>query len=242
VFPHLVLIPDLVGFSSLWVSAKDLGGVLGLEVEQQLLRRRSVWLKQVMDLVLLAIFFPLWALLMAIGAVLVKLSSPGPIFFWQERLGLEGRIFRVCKFRTMYVDAEERLQEFLAQDPVMQEEYERYHKLKNDPRVPPLGRWLRKWSLDELPQIWNVLRGEMSLIGPRAYMPRELDDMEGLESIILRVRPGITGLWQVSGRNQLSFAERLRLDVYYVRNWSIWLDLYILVRTIGVVWRGKGAY
>ncbi len=241
-FPHLVLIPDFFGSPSLWVQAQDLGGILGLEVEQKLLRRRAWWFKRALDLLIVGLTFPLWGTLMLVGAALVRLSSPGPIFFWQERLGYRGTRFRVCKFRTMYVDAETRLKELLARDDHLREEFERFHKLRNDPRVPALSRFLRKWSLDELPQIWNVIRGEMSLVGPRAYMPQEREDMQGLEEIILKVRPGITGLWQVSGRNRLSFADRLRIDVYYVRNWSMWLDVYILLKTVKVVLRGEGAY
>jgi len=142
----------------------------------------------------------------------------------------------------MYTNAEERLRHLLEQNPYMREEYELFHKLKNDPRVTRAGRFLRKLSLDELPQLWNVLRGEMSLVGPRAYLPRELPAMEGAERIILRVLPGVTGLWQVSGRSEISFSDRLEIDVYYVRNWSMWLDLYILARTVWVVLFGRGAY
>ncbi|NPA72531.1 MAG: undecaprenyl-phosphate galactose phosphotransferase WbaP [Gammaproteobacteria bacterium] len=241
-FPHMIMIPDFFGGPSLWVHANDLGGVLGLEVEQKLLRREALWVKRMLDWGLLLLTIPVWVPLMMVGAVLVKLSSPGPVFFWQERLGVNGRRIRVCKFRTMYVNAEERLQEILAEDPQLRLEYEQYHKLREDPRVPSLGKFLRKWSLDELPQIWNVFKGEMSLVGPRAYMPNELEDMGDLAPIILKVWPGITGLWQVSGRNRLSFRERLRLDVYYVRNWSIWFDLYILLKTIKIVLLGEGAY
>jgi len=242
VFPHLFLIPDLFGFSSLWVSARDLGGVLGLEVRQQLLLPLPRVIKRAIDLFLTVVGG--LAVLPFIGliALLIKLDSPGQVFYLQERLGRDGRFFKAVKFRTMYGDGEARLAKLLEQDPALREEYELYHKLRNDPRVTRVGRILRKFSLDELPQLWNVLKGEMSLVGPRAYLPRELPKMAGSERIILKVHPGITGLWQVSGRNEIPFKERLELDTYYVRNWSVWLDLYILARTVWVVIFGKGAY
>lgn len=154
---------------------------------------------------------------------------------------LDGRIFTVLKFRTMYADADRKLDRILATDPERRREYERYHKLEDDPRVTPVGRFLRRYSLDELPQVFNVLRGEMSLVGPRAYMPTELPQMNGLSWAVLQVPPGITGLWQVSGRNALSFDQRLDLDVHYVQNWSVWLDLYLLARTVPTVLSGEGA-
>lgn len=241
-FPHLVLIPDLFGFSSLWVAVWDLGGVLGLEVRQKLLLPGPRWVKQIMDIVLTliaaVIVFPLLAFL----AILVKLSSHGNVLYVQPRLGYQGSILHVIKFRTMFGDGEERLHVVLAQNPALRQEYDQFHKIKNDPRVTPVGKWLRRLSLDELPQVLNVLKGEMSLVGPRAYLPREKEKMAGSEAVILRVKPGITGLWQVSGRNELTFEERLSLDTYYVRNWSPWLDFYILARTVWVVLFGKGAY
>ena len=242
VFPHLVLIPDLFGFSSLWVSARDLGGVLGLEVRQQLLLAGPRWVKRAMDLILGALVGVLALPLVGVIAILIKLDSPGSVFYLQERLGLNGKRFLAIKFRTMYGDGEARLAKLLEENPELRREYELYHKLRNDPRVTRVGRFLRKWSLDELPQLWNVLKGEMSLVGPRAYLPRELGKMQGYEHVILRVLPGITGLWQVSGRNEIPFGERLEIDAYYVRNWSIWLDIYILARTVWVVLFGKGAY
>nr|WP_245526776.1 undecaprenyl-phosphate galactose phosphotransferase WbaP [Marinithermus hydrothermalis] len=242
VFPHLVLIPDLFGFSSLWVSAKDLGGVLGLEVRQRLLLPGPRLVKRFLDLAATVVGGVLVLPLMLLIALFIKLDSPGPVFYLQDRLGKDGRRFKAIKFRTMYGDGEKRLAELLAQNPELRAEYELYHKLRNDPRVTRFGRVLRKLSLDELPQLWNVLKGEMSLVGPRAYLPRELPKMSGAEGAILKVMPGITGIWQVSGRNEVTFRERLNMDMYYVRNWSVWLDLYILARTVWVVLFGKGAY
>lgn len=241
-FSQLIFIPDLFDFYSLWVTAKDLGGVLGLEVTQKLAHKTPRLIKRSMDLLLSSVLGLVTLPLIATIALLIKLDSEGPVFYLQERLGKDGRRFKAVKFRTMYGDGEARLAKLLAENPALREEYERYHKLRNDPRVTRIGKYLRKYSLDELPQIWNVLKGEMSLVGPRAYLPRELPKMGGAEKIILKVLPGITGLWQVSGRNEVTFEERLKLDIYYVRNWSIWLDIYILARTVWVVLFGKGAY
>jgi lipopolysaccharide/colanic/teichoic acid biosynthesis glycosyltransferase len=141
----------------------------------------------------------------------------------------------------MYEDADARLADILEADPVLRREYDRYHKLQDDPRVTRIGKLLRRYSLDELPQILNVLRGDMSLVGPRAYMPSELQKMSGLARTVLQSPPGMTGLWQVSGRNELSFSDRVSLDVHYIQNWSPWLDLYLLVRTGPVVLSGEGA-
>lgn len=242
VFPHLILIPDLFGFSSLWVSAQDLGGLLGLEIRQRLLLTGPRLTKRIVDLVVAVVGGLLISPIILLIALLIKIDSPGPVFFMQDRLGKNGRIFKAVKFRSMYVDSDERLTKLLEDHPFMREEYETFHKLRNDPRVTRIGRVLRKLSLDEIPQLWNVLRGDMSLVGPRAYLPRELSKMNGSEKIILKVLPGITGLWQVSGRSEVPFAKRLEIDVYYVRNWSIWLDLYILARTVWVVLFSRGAY
>lgn len=241
-FPHMVVVPDLLGFSSLWVSVQDLGGTPGLEIRQRLLIPRVKLVKRALDAVLLTLTALPTLLVTGVVALLIRLDSPGPIFYRQERLGLDGQRFSVVKFRTMYGDGEARLAALLEQNPGLRREYEEFHKLRDDPRVTRLGRLLRKLSLDELPQVWNVLRGEMSMVGPRAYLPRESGVMRDSTDTILRVLPGITGLWQVSGRNELSFAERVELDVYYVRNWSVWLDLYILARTVWVVLVGRGAY
>jgi lipopolysaccharide/colanic/teichoic acid biosynthesis glycosyltransferase len=140
----------------------------------------------------------------------------------------------------MYVDAEERLQQLLDEDPMLREEYDRWHKLDDDPRVTRLGRFLRRTSLDELPQIWNVLRGEMSVVGPRPYLRREVPDMGRYADIIFQAQPGITGHWQVTARNSVTFEDRLEMEAHYVRNWSIWWDVILLFRTPLVVLAGKG--
>src|SRR3712207_2076823 len=153
--------------------------------------------------------------------LLVWLESRGPVFYSAKRMGRDDTLFSCVKFRTMVPDAEAVLQRILEEDPALREEYSKYHKLRDDPRVTRIGRFLRKTSLDELPQLWNVLRGEMSLVGPRPYLPRESSEIGETQGEILRAYPGITGMWQVGGRNSTSFAERVQIDRNYVRNWSI---------------------
>jgi Undecaprenyl-phosphate galactose phosphotransferase WbaP len=186
-------------------------------------------------LIVLAPFF-------AVAGWLIRRTTSGPVFYSQPRRGLNGRVFRAWKFRTMAADAERVLALHLAANPGLKREWERDHKLKRDPRVTAVGRFLRKTSLDELPQLWNVLRGEMSLVGPRPIVDDEIAKYGAKYALYKRVRPGISGLWQVSGRNNTTYEERIGYDEYYVRNWSPWLDLYILGRTVKVVLTGDGAY
>jgi lipopolysaccharide/colanic/teichoic acid biosynthesis glycosyltransferase len=239
-FSHLLIIPDLFGFATMGVPAKSLGGILGVEVRQQLLLPGPRLAKRVMDVALTSIgaIFVLPFLLLI--AALTKLDSRGSIFYTQKRLGRDGEHFKAYKFRTMHGDGEERLKAILDADPQLRAEYEIYHKLKKDPRVTRVGRILRKFSLDEFPQLLNVIKGDMSLVGPRPYIERELTEMGGQEKIILRAPPGMTGMWQVSDRNATSFLQRVQIDVYYVRNWSPWLDIHILAKTFGVVIKGSG--
>jgi len=241
-FPNLMIIPGLVGFSSLWVTARDLGGVMGLEVRQRLLLAGPRFFKRAMDLVLTIVGGVLLLPLLVVLALLVKCTSPGPIFFAQERVGRNGRRFLAWKFRSMRQDAEQILESCLAADPERREEWEKHGKLRDDPRVTTIGRFLRRSSLDELPQLWNVLRGDMSLVGPRPIPTYETERYCRHLPLYLKVRPGITGLWQISGRSDLDYEQRMDLDAYYVRNWSIWLDLYILLQTLGAVLFRKGAY
>ena len=177
---------------------------------------------------------------------LIKLTDKGPIFFKQIRPGLNGKPFTVYKFRTMYLNNEEILQEYLKKNPEAKEEWEKYRKLKTyDPRVTPIGRILRKFSLDELPQFFNVLKGDMSVVGPRPYIEKEFDEYKVPQEIrqkLLSVKPGITGLWQVEKRNEATFEERINLDLKYIENQSFWLDMKIILKTIWVMLTGKGAY
>jgi len=176
--------------------------------------------------------------LLGLIALVVRLDSPGPILHRRRVMGLNGRQFDAFKFRTMHVDADR----ILEARPDLWEELAQSHKLVDDPRITRVGRFLRRYSLDELPQIFNVLRREMSLIGPRMISPEEMPKYNQWGINLLTVRPGITGLWQVSGRSSITYVERVRLDMYYIRNWSIWLDVHLLVRTIPAVLKGVGAY
>jgi Undecaprenyl-phosphate galactose phosphotransferase WbaP len=238
-FPNLLVMPNLFDFSSLWVSAKDLDGFLGFEVQQRLLMPSSLIAKRILDLAIALTAGLLTLPLIAMVALLTWLDSPGPILFAQERPGIGGQLFKILKFRTMHIDAEERFNNL---SPELREEFKTYGKIKNDPRITRVGKWTRKLSLDELPQLWNVVIGDMSLVGPRPYLKSQVVQMEGTEDLILRVPPGITGIWQTSGRSTVTFDERLGMDTYYVRNWSVWLDLHILARTFKVIVFGDGAY
>ncbi len=177
---------------------------------------------------------PIFALL----ALLIRLDSPGPVIYRRRVMGVNGKQFDAFKFRTMYTNGDE----ILARYPELQEELRRTHKLKFDPRITRMGRYLRKASLDELPQLFNVLRGEMSIVGPRMISPPEMEMYAKHGMNLLTVKPGITGLWQVSGRSDVSWEQRVRFDMHYIRNWSIWLDLQILLQTIPAVLKSRGAY
>ncbi|MEO1590117.1 MAG: undecaprenyl-phosphate galactose phosphotransferase WbaP, partial [Cyanobacteria bacterium J06632_22] len=241
-FPHLLIIPDLFGMASLWVSARDLGGVLGLEVRHQLLLPTPKLMKRLLDKTLAVLTGILLLPLIALIAALVYLDSPGSPFYGQTRIGYGHRSFTAWKFRSMVPNADQVLAHYLAEHPELRASWERDHKLKNDPRITPIGRFLRRTSLDELPQLWNVLCGEMSLVGPRPIVDDEVWRYRDKFELYTQVLPGVTGLWQVSGRNNIPYEERVNLDAYYVQNWSVWLDIYILIRTVWVVLCGDGAY
>lgn len=199
-------------------------------------------LKRCFDIVLaLLLGVPILPLAVII-AIAVRGESPGPIFYRAGRVGKNGRLFRCIKFRSMYQDADVRLKHLLDEDPRIRRQYECHHKLQCDPRITAVGRILRRFSLDELPQLWNVLRGDMSLIGPRPYNAVEVPALGDKARIIQQVRPGLTGLWQVSGRANTTFADRVALEAAYVCHRSFRLDLSILIRTIHAVLSGDGAY
>ena len=241
-FPSLLLVPGLGEFASLGVESKDIGGQVVLELRQSLLRPSRRFLKRVVDCVLVSLLMLGLVPLLAVLVIVVRCTSEGPVFYGQSRLGRGGKPFTVWKLRTMRSNAAELLAEVLASSPALRAEWDRDHKLKNDPRVTWIGNLLRKTSLDELPQLWNVLVGEMSLVGPRPVTEAEICKYGDQWELYLRVRPGITGHWQVSGRNRTTYDERVALDAFYVHNWSPWLDLVILARTVQTVLRGEGAY
>jgi Undecaprenyl-phosphate galactose phosphotransferase WbaP len=205
-------------------------------------RIHSSAVKRTMDMVLSVAVLVFTAPLLLLIAVLIKISDGGPVLFVQRRCGLNGRTFRCYKFRTMRVDAAERLERLLACDPVAAAEWAKDQKLRNDPRVTPIGRLLRKSSLDELPQLFNILRGEMSVVGPRPIVSSEIYRYGSHFPFYTAVRPGVVGLWQVSGRNDVDYDRRVQLDVEYVQNWSAWADVKILAKSIPVVLFARGAY
>lgn len=198
--------------------------------------------KRVFDVVVIVLASPVVLPVMVVLGVLVKLSSRGPVFYGQVRTGKNGRTFRAWKFRSMVPDADHVLENCLAQDPAMRVQWDKDHKLKNDPRVTGVGRLMRKTSLDELPQLFNVLRGEMSLVGPRPIVDQEIGKYAQRYVCYQSVPPGITGLWQINGRNNTTYEERTAFDEVYACNWSVWFDLYILICTVKTVLRCEGAY
>jgi Undecaprenyl-phosphate galactose phosphotransferase WbaP len=242
IFPRLMMMHSSTDLYSLTVDARQLGGCLAVEFRRDLLLPIPRFTKRAIDVLAVAFTLPAVVLTILVVGLLVRLESPGPIFYGHRRIGRDRSKFRIWKIRTMQVNADKLLQDALANDETLREEWLRERKLRCDPRVTRVGKFLRKTSLDELPQFWNVLRGEMSLVGPRPIVEEEIPAYGHDFSLYCRVTPGLTGLWQVSGRNEVSRRDRVRLDSYYVRNWSPWLDLNILARTARVVITGQGAY
>jgi Undecaprenyl-phosphate galactose phosphotransferase WbaP len=241
-FEQLIMVSSAERTGSLWIQPLDIGGILGLKVGQNLLNRSQLLVKRVMDLTIIILAIPFLVPLFGLVALLIKSDSLGSVFYQQDRIGIGGKIFNMWKFRSMYQDAEKKLIEYLTTNPDLKAEYEVSHKLKDDPRVTRIGKLLRKFSIDELPQLINVLSGEMSLVGPRPFMPEEISFYEKCYSLYTYVLPGVTGLWQISGRSNVTYSTRVNMDEYYLRNWSIWLDIHILSRTLMVVLRGRGSY
>lgn len=235
------IIPDMFGLATLGVEAADLDGILLFDLGWNLAKPHNVFIKRTVDIFFSGLGLIVISPLMLFLTVAVKRDSEGPVILKQERLGKGENIFKLLKFRTMYTNEEKRLREFLKKNSRARQEWEQFAKIKSDdPRVTGFGNWLRRCSLDELPQLVNVFKGEMSLVGPRPYLLRNRKKMgESIETITKTV-PGMTGLWQVSGKNELTFEDRLKLDEYYVRNWSLWMDFIILLKTFKVVWRGEG--
>ncbi len=241
-FRHIMVVPNLGGITNSAAAAKDLAGTFAVEIKYNLLDPWSLRTKRALDTIVTAVGGTLILPVLLVLALLVYLESGWPVFYKDQRMGKDGNPFSCLKFRTMVSNAEALLQTMLEKEPEVREEYSKYHKLRDDPRVTGVGRFLRKTSLDELPQIWNVLRGEMSLVGPRPYLPRESPDMGLSQNKILRVPPGITGPWQVSGRNHVFFSERVEMDERYVRDWSVWLDIVLLARTVRILLFDRAAY
>jgi exopolysaccharide biosynthesis polyprenyl glycosylphosphotransferase len=232
------IVPDLFQITLTHMHIEEIAGIPMIGVKEVSISGLNLLLKRAIDVIFSAAALVLAAPLMALVVLMIKMDSPGPVLFRQERVGKMGRLFTVYKFRSMVENAEEQRQALVA----LNEADGPLFKIKHDPRTTRLGRWLRRLSLDELPQFYNILRGEMSLIGPRPALPSEVEQYQQWHKRRLEVSPGLTGLWQVSGRSELTFDEMALLDIYYIENWSPALDTKILLQTIPRVIFGSGAY
>ena len=224
------------------MSVRDIGGILAAASTHFLTKPGNLIIKRLIDLFIciMASFVVLPVSLVI--AVIVKITSPGPVFYGHVRVGKNGRKIKCWKFRSMYKNSQEMLEQILATDPVRKAEWEKDRKFLDDPRVTGFGKFLRKTSLDELPQLWNIFVGDMSFVGPRPVTESELAKYGEDADYVLSVTPGLSGMWQISGRSDTGYEERVSLDTFYIQNWSVWLDLWIIIKTVWVVINGKGAY
>ncbi|WP_456397408.1 undecaprenyl-phosphate galactose phosphotransferase WbaP [Desulfurobacterium sp.] len=242
---NVLFVPDIKGLAFLNSELYPLffSEMFLLSVKNNLKYFTNRFFKRLFDLTVSILLLPILLPVIIVIAILIKLDSEGPIFFVHNRIGKDGKIIGVIKFRTMYKDAQQRLEKLLAENEDIRREWQTYFKLKNDPRITRVGKFLRKTSLDELPQIFNVLKGDMSLVGPRPVVKEEIEKYyRDFAQYYYLVKPGITGLWQVSGRSDTDYEKRVRLDTWYVLNWSLWLDIIILVKTVKTVLKREGAY
>jgi Undecaprenyl-phosphate galactose phosphotransferase WbaP len=241
-FSNIITVTKQFNTRNFGLTTLDLGGVLGLEERHYELNVMEDRFIRIFDLFLLFSALPIMAPLFLCIITAIRLDSRGGAFYRQTRIGKGARVFKVLKFRTMVKDADQVLAKYLEENPKLLAEWNADHKLKDDPRITRIGKLLRKTSLDELPQLWNVLKGEMSLIGPRPIVNAEIERYGDRFNYYTQVPPGISGLWQVSGRNDIGYEQRVRLDEYYVRNRSIWMNIHIILRTTLAVIRREGAY
>jgi Undecaprenyl-phosphate galactose phosphotransferase WbaP len=242
IVPHLLVLSDCSTLPTLWGASRDFGRLSGIEVRNGLLLATLGVMKRAIDLSIAILVIGLGGPILLILALMMKLTSPGPIFYGHKRIGRHGKPFTAWKFRSMRINSEQILREHLERNPAARAEWNQTHKLRDDPRVVRFGAFLRRTSLDELPQIWNVLTGDMSLVGPRPIVTEEISRYADAFRLYASVKPGITGLWQVSGRNNIGYADRVLLDLFYIRHWSPWLDIYILAKTVQVLISRNGAY
>lgn len=233
---------EILGYSDDEINRVNLETITLFKKSNKLLRYINAFFKRAIDIIGALVGFILLIPLTAIVAIMHLLEEDdGPLFFVQERIGKNGKIFAMYKFRTMVVGADEILKDLLANDEKAREEYKKYKKLSNDPRITKFGEFLRKTSLDEFPQFINVLKGEMSLVGPRPYLPREKDEMGIAYKPIIQSRPGVTGLWQTNGRSNVTFEDRLNMDLEYYQKNSCKFDIEILLKTVVAVFCKEGA-
>ena len=241
-YRYTIRVPKQQTINTLSLHMIDFGGIMAFSSTHNLTKKMSLAIKRCIDLLLLLLITPFAIPLFIIIAILIKCDSKGPVFYAHSRVGKNGAPLKLWKFRSMVIDADEQLKHILATDPVRAAEWEKDRKFVDDPRVTKIGKFLRKTSLDELPQLFNILIGEMSFVGPRPVTKPELKKYGKFANYIFSVKPGLSGMWQISGRSDTGYEERVMLDTYYIQNWSIWLDIWIVIKTIWVVIKHKGAY
>jgi len=242
IFHKLILTPNDWIWGTIAITPLDVEGILCLSVQHNLYNRVYKVLKTIIDLSLIVLSSPIWLSILGISAILIKLDTHGSVLYSQVRLGRAGKKIRIWKLRTMIQDAELQLREYLEKNPEYSKDWETNYKILNDQRVTRVGKILRRFSLDEIPQFWNVIKGEMSLVGPRPIVDAERVRFGSRLETILKVKPGISGYWQISGRNDILYNERVLMDEYYVKNCSLWFDIYIIFKTIIAMIGGRGAY
>jgi len=241
-FRYNVIIPNFFNISNIWMSVMDFSGVLGIETSNKLRQFWNLVIKRFIDLFIVIIGGILLLPFFLLVILLIKINSPGPVLYKHKRIGKNGKYFNAYKFRSMVVDAEQQLQKILETDLALKKEWDDNQKLQNDPRITSIGRIMRRTSIDEFPQMINILKGEMSLVGPRPIVDEEVKKYGEDFNRIFSIKPGLTGLWQVSGRSDIDYLDRVAYDIYYLQSWSVWLDLWIIFKTFGVIFFGRGAY
>jgi Undecaprenyl-phosphate galactose phosphotransferase WbaP len=241
-FRYNVLIPNFFNISTIWMSVRDFNGILGIETSHKFKLNFNRGIKRSMDISFVLVGGILILPFLLLIAFLIKITSRGPVIYKHKRLGKNGVPFYAYKFRTMKKDAEQQLEKILESEPAIREEWEKNRKIKDDPRITAIGKILRRISFDEFPQLINIIKGEMSLVGPRPIVYDEIEKYGDDFDRIFSIKPGLTGLWQVSGRSDTNYHDRISYDTYYLQSWSIWLDLWIILETFGSLIFGKGAY
>lgn len=241
-FRYTITVSKNQNFFTATQQLKDIAGIIGFASIHNLTFKGNLIIKRLIDIIAILICLPILLPVFLILSFLVKITSRGPVFYAHKRVGKNGKVIKCWKFRSMCINSQEILEKILATDPVRRAEWEKDRKFQDDPRVTKFGKFLRRTSLDELPQLFNILAGDMSLVGPRPVTEPELVKYGKYKDYVLSVVPGLTGMWQVSGRSDTGYEERISFDTYYIQNWSIFLDIWILIKTVWVVINGKGAY